>query len=91
MHEGPDFGDEASGGSGSTATAELDPGQTAAPVDPIKHFEAFDDLPDDVSEAANAFKVAIISHKASEWDEISRDDMVGLLEALKQLAKAPLS
>ena len=60
-------------------------------VDPIKHFEAFENLPDDVSEAANAFKVAIINHKAAEWDEISRDDMVGLLDALKGLAVAPLS
>ena len=91
VHEGPDFGDEGGSGKGSTATAELDPPETEAVVDPIKHFEAFENLPDDVSEATNAFKVAIINHKAAEWDEISRDDMVGLLDALKGLAVAPLS
>ncbi len=89
VHEGPDFGDEGQGGSGaSTATAELDAADAA---DPIKHFEAFDSLPDDVSEAASAFKVAIITHKAAEWEEISREDMVGMLDALKALAMAPLS
>ncbi len=93
VHEGPDFGedDNASADSSSTMAAELDASASVAVADPVKHFEAFDNLPDDVSEAANAFKVAIITHKAAEWDEISRDDMVGLLEALKLLAAAPLS
>ena len=92
VHEGPDFGDEGQSGSGSSAaTAELDAADAIEPVDPIKHFEAFDDLPDDVSEAASAFKVAIINHKAAEWEEISREDMVGMLDALKALATAPLS
>ncbi len=48
--------------------------------------ESFKDLPDDVMEASNAFKVAIIRHKADEWNEIEKDDMIGLLDALKQLA-----
>jgi hypothetical protein len=92
VHEGPDFGDEPTGSrSSSNAIAEMEVDAPTAPIDPVKHFEAFDSLPEDVSEAANAFKVAIITHKASEWEDIPRDDMVGLLDALKQLALAPLS
>lgn len=92
VHEGPDFGDEGSSRSdSSTVTADLDAASAEPTVDPVKHFEAFDNLPDDVSEAASAFKVAIITHKAAEWDEIPRDDMIGLLDALKQLTLAPLS
>jgi len=52
----------------------------------IKPFEAFTDLPDDVMEAASQFKVAIIKHKLSEWEEIEQKEMLGLLDALKQLA-----
>ncbi len=91
--EGPDFGDEddyrdggkseASEASDSKAAAT---GEDKEAVPFAKPFESFTDLPDDVSDAVNAFKIAIISHKAAEWDDISRDDMLGLLEALKQLA-----
>jgi hypothetical protein len=38
-------------------------------------------------EAASDFKVAIIRHKADQWSEISRNDMVALLDALKRLAE----
>ena len=37
-------------------------------------------------DAANAFKIAIIRHKASSWEEVSLEDMLGMLDALKQLA-----
>jgi len=37
-------------------------------------------------EAASQFKVAIIKHKLNEWEEIEQKEMLGLLDALKQLA-----
>jgi hypothetical protein len=49
-------------------------------------FAAFEDLPDDVNDAAEDFKLCIIRHKADEWNEISQDNMLALLDALKQLA-----
>jgi len=89
VHEGPDWGDDESSGKkqkdeNGTATLEAE----EEPVKPhaIRPFESFKDLPDDVMEAASAFKVAIIRHKADEWSEIEKDDMIGLLDALKQLA-----
>ena len=91
VHEGPDWGDEdAPSSSKSTPTAEMDVETVEAEAPPKPHairpFESFTDLPDDVMDAANAFKVAIINHKANEWSEISQEDMTGLLDALKQLA-----
>lgn len=96
VHEGPDWGDEEPSGKSSkkdkSADQEAqDDEQPAATPHAIRPFESFGDLPADVEEATNAFKVAIISHKAQEWEEISKDDIVGLLEALKQLAElAPI-
>ena len=89
VHEGPDWGDEDQPSTSSSKTAELDvEEEPESPAKPhaIRPFESFQDLPEDVLEVANAFKVVIIRHKAEEWSEISQEDMVDLLEALKQLA-----
>lgn len=93
VHEGPDWGDDdasSSSSAKSTTTAEMDAETEEAEAPPKPHairpFESFTDLPDDVLDAANSFKVAIINHKANEWSEISQEDMTGLLDALKQLA-----
>lgn len=91
LHEGPDFGEEEPSESkrdpldsmSGDSEKQSVPGQTS-----FRPFESFTDLPADVSEAADAFKIAIIRQRAGGWEELSRDDMVGLLEALKQLALA---
>jgi len=74
VHEGPDWGDQDSPNPGSKSSSDSRP------------FEAFTSLPDDVMDAASAFKVAIIKHKATEWEECTREDLLGMLDALKQLA-----
>jgi len=94
VHEGPDWGDQDSPNPGSKSSsdssessAESDSDESAAPKPhAIKPFEAFTSLPDDVMDAASAFKVAIIKHKATEWEECTREDLLGMLDALKQLA-----
>ena len=94
VHEGPDWGDQDSPNPGrksssdsSESSAESDSDEPAAPKPhAIKPFEAFTSLPDDVMDAASAFKVAIIKHKATEWEECTREDLLGMLDALKQLA-----
>ena len=52
-------------------------------------FEALPDLPPDLKEAFELFKLAILSHKVSGWSEFSRDNVLAVLESLKQLALAP--
>lgn len=88
VHEGPDWGDDKqpAGQKASTDTAEMEVEEPPQPH-AIRPFESFTELPDDVMEAASAFKVAIIRHKADQWSEMEKDDMIGLLDALKQLAE----
>ena len=43
-------------------------------------------LPEDVMDAFEAFKLAILRHKADGWKEVSVDDVVQTLDALKELA-----
>ena len=93
--EGPDFGDEdddaefearsAKGDDGAHIYSEDEP--AAAPF--VRPFENIPDLPADVSESFESFKLTIIRHKAEEWREIAREDMLSALESLKELAMAP--
>jgi hypothetical protein len=55
----------------------------------VRPFEHLPELPPDVNEAFDAYKLAIVRHKAAQWQEISLDDMLGSLDALKELAVAP--
>jgi hypothetical protein len=58
----------------------------SAPVRPFQHLPQ---LPDDVAEAFESFKLAILHHKVSGWRDVSSDAVLQSLEALKQLALAP--
>jgi len=60
-----------------------------APVDPIRPFEDLPTLPPDLNEAFELFKLAIVQHRLSGWQEISLDDVLAVLNALKALAMAP--
>ncbi|QDU54300.1 hypothetical protein [Aeoliella mucimassa] len=52
-------------------------------------FESLGDLPDDLADAFEAMKLAILSHKMTEWEDVSCDDVLASLDALKALAVAP--
>ena len=86
-HEGPDFGDE--GERGSTSTAEMSGVNQLVAADAIRPFENLPSLPEDVGEAFETFKLAILHHRSENWQQISRDDLIASLEALKVLAMAP--
>lgn len=49
-----------------------------------------DDLPDDLAEAFEQFKLAIIAHRREGWNETTPEAVVECLDALRQLALAPL-
>ena len=93
--EGPDFGEEGpsvsdvgSGDHGPALGRTVDsPGEGL--VDYVRPFAELTDLPDDLSAAFEAFKLAILHHKLDNWQQISRDDVLASLEALKQLTVAP--
>ena len=96
--EGPVFGDEdeleSGGGEAGASGSTEEPGASIYAEDQdtvpfVRPFENLADLPEDLSEAFESFKLCIIRHKANEWQEISREDTLGTLEALKELALAP--
>ncbi|MDI9445153.1 MAG: hypothetical protein QM844_13385 [Planctomycetota bacterium] len=71
---GPPAGPDSAGSSGGVA---------------IRPFANLPKLPDDVRDALESFKLAILAHKLTGWDEVSCDDILAALDALKQLALAP--
>jgi hypothetical protein len=56
---------------------------------PIRPLEKLPPLPADLQDAFEAFKLAIIGHRLSQWREVSCDDVLVALDALRQLALAP--
>jgi hypothetical protein len=94
--EGPDFGDEDDGRATSTVEVEGDARFDASAHDytggpdgaPVRPFENLPQLPPDLADALESFKLAILHHKLAGWPDCSRDDVVASLDALRQLALA---
>jgi hypothetical protein len=63
--------------------------ETMTAVPKARPFEGLPSLPEDLSDAVEAFKLSIIRHKMLGWDEISQADVIKTLEALKTLALTP--
>lgn len=91
--QGPDFGGERG--------REFDPKKAAkggkhessvlreTHAQPVRPFEELPELPDDLSEAFELFKLSLLRHKLSGWREVALDDVLSCLEGLKRLALAP--
>jgi hypothetical protein len=89
-YDGPDFGDEPSRASRGDDEAEwLDGAPSVPPVELVRPFENLPDLPDDLAEAFDAMKLAILHHKRDGWRQIAEHDLLRTLDALKALATAP--
>ncbi|MBN2024805.1 MAG: hypothetical protein JW809_18645 [Pirellulales bacterium] len=58
-------------------------------VEPVRPFEDLPELPDDLADAIEALKLAIVRHKLAGWRDVRADDVLAALNALKQLALAP--
>ena len=74
-------------GGGASDGEESAAKRAAAPR--ARPFENLPALPDDVSEAFEQFKLAILTHKLAGWSEITCDDMLACLDALRELALQP--
>ena len=55
----------------------------------VRPFENLAELPGDVTESFESFKLAILRHKSDGWREVSSDEILAALDALKELALAP--
>jgi hypothetical protein len=90
-YDGPDFGDELARSShgGDDEADWLDGAPSVPPVELVRPFESLPDLPDDLAEAFDAMKLAILHHKRDGWRSIAESDLLRTLDALKALATAP--
>ena len=79
-----DDGQEVPDGVASHGTAE-----EVEVVPPVRPFEDLPPLPDDLADALESFKVAILHHKLSDWESVSRDDVLASVDALRGLVLAP--
>jgi len=90
-NQGPDFGDEPA--AGVTAGVPFDADAAEYPGDAqnraLRPFENLPDLPPDLGEAFENFKLAILRHKVSGWSEVSLADVLRALDALGEFARAP--
>lgn len=64
--------------------------ESPQPAEPFRPFENLPPLPEDLAEAFEAFKLAIVNHRVSGWQETSCQTVLDALDALKQLALAPV-
>jgi hypothetical protein len=84
---GPDFGDDADV---PPETSLFGGDDTAQPGEPAREtvppFEDIGQLPPDVEEALESFKVAILRHKSAGWIEVTPAQILTALEGLRTLA-----
>jgi hypothetical protein len=59
------------------------------PVELVRPFENLPDLPNDLAEAFDAMKLAILHHKRDGWQQIAAGEVLHALDALKALVTAP--
>jgi hypothetical protein len=63
--------------------------EVATALAPVRPFENLAELPQDLADAVETFKLAILRHKVAGWQEVPCGEVVAALDALKQLAVAP--
>ena len=91
---GPDFGDGDTYGAPvnntiEAAPRELDAPMMVAPGEAIRPFENLEELPADLQNALDEFKIAILRHKSSGWQDVEAAQIIGHLYALIQMIELP--
>jgi hypothetical protein len=75
-------------GEDSTRGREKDGSQDSREAN-VRPFADMPELPDDLADAFDSFKLAILAHKTTGWDDVSPDQVLASLDALKKLVGAP--
>lgn len=86
--EDPDFGDEEElstvgreGANHSTNESESPPVATVAP------FAGLPELPDDLSDAIESFKLAVLRHKSAGWQQVNAETVEQYLDAIRVMIR----
>ena len=89
LSQGPDFGEDRS----VPVAADDGPPRNLyladAPVESIRPFENLPELPADLAEAMEMFKLSILRHKLDGWSHVAAEDVLLALDGLRQLVLAP--
>jgi len=87
LDEDPDFGDSDYDPSESGGSQAGDPPFESESFDASKEpgnpFVGLSDLPPDIADALEQFKLSIVRHRASKWADITQKRMHDVLDALK--------
>jgi len=93
LNEGPDFGDE---GQGDESGFDSDPAssRSQSEIDGLgietgslnNPFAGLGEMPPDVSDAMEQFKLCIIRHRANHWTDVSQPQLLSAIEALRLFA-----
>ncbi len=86
LNEGPDFGD-ADNDSNNVATADDEQSSGFEAIEMVNPFADLPQMPEDVAEAFEQMKLAIVRHRCRDWEEISQADMVKVTEVLRRFAQ----
>lgn len=89
LAEGPDFGDAdiASDSSASrTEAGDVESDSFSETANLGNPFQCLGDLPPDVADALEQFKLSIIRHRASQWSDVSQTKILEVIEALRAFA-----
>ncbi len=92
LNEAPDFGEGESEGSDVEAIEDnyedLDDASDEDLGDRTSPFASLPQLPVDVAEAMENFKLAIVRHRASQWQDVSQSDILKVLDALGKFVQS---
>lgn len=84
--EDPDFGEEEQDlGSKPLPTAEFENGDAEEKNPIIQPFAGLPELPSDMSDALEMFKLSILRHKAAQWGDVSQETVLKVISGLQQL------
>lgn len=87
LNEGPDFGEgESEGNEAEEYQDTSDDDDRVTQVETISPFAKLPQLPVDIADALEQFKLAIVRHRASQWQDITPNEIVEVLDALKTFA-----
>jgi hypothetical protein len=74
----------------SEAESSQAPDQNSGPGAQRRPFADLPPLPNDLADAVEVMKLAIVAHRMEGWSKVSRNDVLKTLDALKTLVAAPV-
>lgn len=84
LNEDPDFGEQDRAATTKTSSNATSPDAVANEMVAMKNpFEGLGEIPIDVIDAVDPLKLCILRYRSNEWHGFTKDQMLGLIDALK--------